>query len=185
MRSVKLVQLGNFRNGLNYTANDTDGNCYILGIPDFSDNYIAPTTGLKTISGDVVPQDLFLQKNDILFVRSNGNKALVGRTMLIKETICPTTFSGFCIRFRPNTDMVDPVYMLYLFKSPTFRKRFSSTQQTSIANLNQDTLANMQIDLPSMEQQKYISSVLNCLTEKINLNKQINDNLSHQSLMVA
>ena len=121
----------------------------------------------------------------ILFVRSNGNKALVGRTMIVSNIENPTTFSGFCIRFRPNTDKVDPLYMLYLFKSPIFRRYFSNNQQTSITNLNQDVLGSILIDLPTLYTQKTIVKVIHSLTRRIENNNQVNDNLANHSAMVA
>ena len=178
MSKVKLGTLGKFKNGLNFSAEKVSSGYKIIGIPEFQDNYIAPLNGLGEISRDIVSDDYLLNDNDILFVRSNGNKALVGRTILVIGLKFPTTFSGFCIRFRPNTDKVDPLYMLYLFKSPAFRKYFSKTQQTSINNLNQDVLGQIEIDLPDIYEQKKISSSIHCLTQKINVNKCINDNLA-------
>ena len=176
---IALNQLGTFKNGLNFNAESVSVIGYdIIGIPDFGDNYIAPKDNLKKVDANIVSDDYLLMDNDILFVRSNGNKALVGRTMIVSNIENPTTFSGFCIRFRPNTDKVDPLYMLYLFKSPIFRRYFSNNQQTSITNLNQDVLGSILIDLPTLYTQKTIVKVIHSLTRRIENNNQVNDNLS-------
>ncbi len=176
---IALNQLGTFKNGLNFNAESVSVIGYdIIGIPDFGDNYIAPKDKLKKVDANIVSDDYLLMDNDILFVRSNGNKALVGRTMIVSNIENPTTFSGFCIRFRPNTDKVDPLYMLYLFKSPIFRRYFSNNQQTSITNLNQDVLGSILIDLPTLYTQKTIVKVIHSLTRRIENNNQVNDNLS-------
>ena len=175
---IALNQLGTFKNGLNFNAESVSVIGYdIIGIPDFGDNYIAPKDKLKKVDANIVSDDYLLMDNDILFVRSNGNKALVGRTMIVSNIENPTTFSGFCIRFRPNTDKVDPLYMLYLFKSPIFRRYFSNNQQTSITNLNQDVLGSILIDLPTLYTQKTIVKVIHSLTRRIENNNQVNDNL--------
>ncbi len=176
---IALKQLGSFKNGLNFGAEAiTEIGYDIIGIPDFGDNYVAPNHNLKKVNSEIVLSDYLLAEDDILFVRSNGNKALVGRTMIVKDIENPTTFSGFCIRYRPDSKKVFPLYMLYLFKSPIFRRFFANNQQTSITNLNQDVLGSILIDLPSLEKQKAIANTIHCITRQIENNNLINDNLA-------
>lgn len=180
MSKIKLADIGEFKNGLNFSANSVQSGCKIIGIPDFDDNYIAKSIGLKQVDSDIVSDDYLLKKDDILFVRSNGNKNLVGRSMIVPEIDENITFSGFCIRYRISDKNVNPLYMLYLFKSPLFRRYFTNNQQTSISNLNQDILGNIQIDLPILEEQNKIVHTLHSITRKIELNRMINDNLQQQ-----
>ena len=181
MNMIALKQLGSFKNGLNFGAEAiTEIGYDIIGIPDFGDNYVAPNHNLKKVNSEIVLSDYLLAEDDILFVRSNGNKALVGRTMIVKDIENPTTFSGFCIRYRPDSKKVFPLYMLYLFKSPIFRRFFANNQQTSITNLNQDVLGSILIDLPSLEKQKAIANTIHCITRQIENNNLINDNLAQQ-----
>lgn len=180
MSKVKLSEIGTFKNGLNFSAERVLSGCKMIGVPDFGDNYLAKLDGLKEVDEDIVSTDYLLQDNDILFVRSNGNKNLVGRAMLIEKIKEKVTFSGFCIRFRITNNNVNPLYMLYLFKSPLFRKLFSNTQQTSISNLNQEILGNIEVELPTIGQQNRIVKVIHGITRKIENNKRINDNLEQQ-----
>ena len=182
---IALNQLGQFKNGLNFSADSVSSvGCDIIGIPNFENNYIVPNNGLKKVDPSIVTDEFLLADDDILFVRSNGNKALVGRTMIVKDLQKPTTFSGFCIRFRPNVDKVNPLYMLYLFKSPVFRRFFSSNQQTSITNLNQDVLGKILIDLPALTEQNTIARAIHCLTQRIENNNEINDNLQQELCLI-
>ncbi len=182
-KKFTLSELGSFKNGLNFSATEVASGCKMIGIPDFSDNYIAPQTGLKEIDKSIVSKEYLLESNDILFVRSNGNKELVGRTILVENINEPTTFSGFCIRYRPNK-LVYPLYMLYLFKSPMFKQILSRTQQTSISNINQDILGKVEIELPSFEKQEEIANAIHLITRKIELNKKVNDNLEQQMSLI-
>lgn len=184
MSKVKLSEIGTFKNGLNFSAERVLSGCKMIGVPDFGDNYLAKLDGLKEIDEDIVSTDYLLQDNDILFVRSNGNKNLVGRAMLIEKIKEKVTFSGFCIRFRITNNNVNPLYMLYLFKSPLFRKFFSNTQQTSISNLNQEILGNIEVELPTIGQQNRIVKVIHGITRKIENNKRINDNLEQQAKLL-
>ena len=184
MSKVKLSEIGTFKNGLNFSEERVLSGCKMIGVPDFGDNYLAKLDGLKEVDEDIVSTDYLLQDNDILFVRSNGNKNLVGRSMLIEKIKEKVTFSGFCIRFRITNNNVNPLYMLYLFKSPLFRKLFSNTQQTSISNLNQEILGNIEVELPTIGQQNRIVKVIHGITRKIENNKRINDNLEQQLMLL-
>ncbi len=88
------------------------------------------------------------------------------------------TFSGFCIRFRPNNEIAIPLYLLLLFKSPIFRKRFSNTHQTSINNINQEVLGEIEVNLPSKEEQQKVIDCIYPIIRKIEINNAVNDNLA-------
>ena len=183
MSKTKLSELGTFKNGLNYNSSSTTfGGCKIVGIPDFTDKYIANLRCLHEVDNSIVSDDYLLKKDDILFVRSNGNKALVGRTMIIGDVDDRITYSGFCIRFRPNKNKIRPLFLLYLFKSPQFRKQFSKYQQTSINNLNQDILSSIELELPDIRTQELIVKCIHSITEKIEINQHINDNLQQMAV---
>ena len=181
---VKLGEIGTFKNGLNYSADNIMSGCKMIGIPDFGYNYIAKIDDLREIDANIVSDEYLLDNNDILFVRSNGNKNLVGRSMIVQGISDKVTFSGFCIRFRIHSKNVNPLYMLYLFKSPMFRKLFSNTQQTSITNLNQEVLGNIQFDIPTLERQHKIVQAIHSITKKIECNNLINDNLQQQMTLM-
>ena len=178
MNKHRIREIGSLKNGLNYSSEHRGKGCKLIGIPDFKNRYLADYHNLAEVEDSIVSDSYLLQDNDILLVRSNGNRNLVGRCMLLQNVEERLTYSGFCIRFRPNTGVLNPLYMLYLLKSPTFRNLFSATQQTSIANLNQDTLGEIVVDIPSLPVQETIVAVIHPITEAIELNNQINDNLS-------
>ena len=177
MNKYRIREIGSLKNGLNYSSEHRGKGCKLIGIPDFKNRYLADYHNLAEVEDSIVSDSYLLQDNDILLVRSNGNRNLVGRCMLLQNVEERLTYSGFCIRFRPNTGVLNPLYMLYLLKSPTFRNLFSTTQQTSIANLNQDTLGEIVVDIPSLPVQETIVAVIHPITEAIELNNQINDNL--------
>ena len=58
--------------------------------------------------------EYLLKDGDIIFVRSNGSKDLVGRSVMVRDVDFPLTYSGFCIRFRnEHTALVMNEYLLY------------------------------------------------------------------------
>ena len=96
--------------------------------------------------------DYMLKDNDIVFVRSNGNKALVGRSVAVYPGKVPTTFSGFCIRYRKTYDSVNIPYLLRVLKAESIRKKMAG-RGANIQNLNQQILSTLIIPIPPIELQ--------------------------------
>lgn len=74
-----LGEIMNFKNGLNYGKNDIGEEIKILGVGDFKKNFYLDTTNLKKIEYSNLDESYLLEKGDLIFVRSNGNKELIGR----------------------------------------------------------------------------------------------------------
>ncbi len=152
-----LLSIGKCKNGMNfhYDDNGVDINC--LGVGDFKNlSIIIDTSALPKISLNEMPKEEYLLKNnDIVFVRSNGNKALVGRSLAVYPNDIPTTFSGFCIRFRKDDDSILIPYLLRVLKTDSIRKKMAG-RGANIQNLNQQILSTLEIPVPPLElQQKF------------------------------
>ena len=174
MNTVKLGEYGSFRNGLNFSKEESKGKgCKILGVGDFENKTFIPVDSLDEINTDLVTEDDIIQNGDIIFVRSNGNKSLVGRMLLakgIEERIC---YSGFCIRFRPYNSN-NSLNLFYALKSPYCKKQYTPSQQTNITNLSQDKLSEVLIpDFLITSSQNKAVNLLSNLDEMIDLNKRL------------
>ena len=156
-----MLSLGSCKNGMNFHSGDTGVVINCLGVGDFKDNdYIRDTSILPTISlSDTPSNDYMLKDGDIVFVRSNGNKAMVGRSVTVFPGGIPTTFSGFCIRFRKTDSSVLLPFLLRVLKSDSIRKKMYG-RGANIQNLNQQTLASLNIPIPPIvKQEEYVSFV--------------------------
>lgn len=150
-----LINLGECKNGMNFHTNDSGVVIHCLGVGDFKDlSLIEDTSKLPTISLNEMPSDDYLLANgDIVFVRSNGNKALVGRSVAVYPNDIPTTFSGFCIRFRIQNPAILPSYLLRVLKTDSMRKKMAG-RGANIQNLNQKILAELRIPIPGLALQE-------------------------------
>ena len=90
-----LLEMGYCKNGMNFHTGDSGIEMHCLGVGDFKDySVIDGTDYLPTISlNEAPPEESMLQDGDLVFVRSNGNKALVGRCLLVYPHNTPTTLS--------------------------------------------------------------------------------------------
>lgn len=154
-----LIDMGNCKNGMNFHYNENGYEVKCLGVGDFKDlSIINNIESLQTVSLNEMPtEEYMLRDNDIVFVRSNGNKALVGRSIVIYPGDVPTTFSGFCIRYRKYDDSIIVPYLLHVLKTDSFRNKMIG-RGANIQNLNQQILANLIIPVPPLELQNQFAS---------------------------
>ncbi|HBO7394187.1 TPA: restriction endonuclease subunit S, partial [Pseudomonas aeruginosa] len=127
------------------------------------------TTDLEVIriSSNLSPDDL-LQDGDLLFVRSNGNKDLIGRCLYFSKVSERLSFSGFTIRGRVNKDKIYPEYASFLTRSEMIKRQFSeSGGGTNISNLSQQILGDIAFRLPPLAEQKKIAEILSTWDQAI------------------
>lgn len=168
----KLESLGALKNGMNFSSSDFGISINCLGVGDFkSFNRIEKTYLLSQINLNKMPSvDYLLQDGDIVFVRSNGNKALVGRSVIVYPGKTKTTFSGFCIRLRLLTKVIHEEFLNDLLHNKSFKEQLlSNGRGVNISNLNQQMLSGLKIIVPPLERQaEYIEKI-----EQIKIQKKL------------
>lgn len=173
---VLLGSLADFRNGLNYTQEARRlGGLPIVGVSDFQDRVTLDIHSLEELDATAINcGETSIQRGDILFVRSNGNRDLIGRSLLVsREPARLTTYSGFAIRVRFRDERADPRFFAYLFRGPIIRRTLSSQGGgTNISNLNQGILANLKVPLPPLLMQRRIASMLGAYDDLIENNRR-------------
>lgn len=171
----RLGDCGTFKNGMNFASTESGYSIHSLGVGDFKNLYkIENTETLSEISLNAAPsEECLLKDGDIVFVRSNGNKELVGRCLLVYPKNIPTTYSGFCIRFRKKIDQLDADFLLHFMKSDKSRKILNGKEGANISNLNQKILGDFEVPLPPQEEQKRIVAHLDSLSEKVHQLEEI------------
>lgn len=155
-----LGYIGIMKNGLNFSNTLEGVKIKFLGVGDFQDNFILDKFDMFSdiITTDVISEEYMLRDGDIIFVRSNGSKELVGRAVMVKNVNYPLTYSGFCIRFRnTRSDIIDSNYLLYFFRSPDFRKQLEKySRGSNINNMNQELLSQIDFVFPDRELQREV-----------------------------
>ena len=154
-----LLSMGSCKNGMNFHYDDSGVEINCLGVGDFKDHsIIADTAALPTVFLNEMPSpEYLLQNDDIVFVRSNGNKKMVGRSVAVYPGAVPTTFSGFCIRYRREDDSVITPYLLRVLKAESIRQKMYG-RGANIQNLNQQTLSLLEIPVPPKAMQEQFAA---------------------------
>ena len=156
-----LMELGSCKNGMNFGAKDIGVTIKSVGVGDIKDyDNIEDIESLTTISLNEMPSEEYMLKDgDLVFVRSNGNKELVGRCVAVYPHETPVSFSGFCIRFRKESSDVLLEYLLRYLKMPEVRAKMAG-RGANIQNLNQKILTALQVPVPPLEtQMAYVAFV--------------------------
>ncbi|MCP4345903.1 MAG: hypothetical protein GY795_10310 [Desulfobacterales bacterium] len=176
---VELKEILQFKNGFNFNKGTQHSGWRLFGVSDFQDHFFAKYKDIPFLIADRIPSDDYLLRdNDILFVRSNGNRELVGRTLLFKEIPFNATFSAFCIRGRIYDSNVDPIYLAYSTKSNAFRDSLIRlVQGTNITSISQNLLSQLEIPLPPLEEQKQIAALFQSIDNAIGQTETQEENL--------
>lgn len=170
------------KNGLNFSFSDNGLKLKFLGVGDFKDYFVLSDKDMFSSIEveDCIDKDYYLSNEDIVFVRSNGSKDLVGRAIMVDNINYPLVYSGFCIRLRNNRkDILDSKYLLYFFRSPNFRCQLAKfSQGSNINNINQYMLSHIDLKIPSLEYQKNIIEKLD------KLNKAIDSTIANKQALI-
>ena len=166
-KTIKLSKLGYCKNGLNYDSKENKYKIKCLGVGDFKNlTTIDDIESLQIISVDKQPSvEYLLQNKDLVFVRSNGNKELVGRCVEVYPNEEKVTFGGFCIRFRLSSDLVIVSYLLNVLKCKSMRQKMLG-RGANIQNLNQQILNGLDIPLPLITLQTKFATIIEKIEEQ-------------------
>jgi type I restriction enzyme, S subunit len=169
---VHFGEIAEFRNGLNFTKENFGKGIKVIGVSDFQDYSIPRYDELVEINPEgVVKNEDFLKEGDILFVRSNGNRNLIGRNLFLKGVSERIAHSGFTIRARLTSKNADPKFYAYLFRSSLIRETMSAQGSgTNINNLNQQILKEIRVPLPPLSTQQKITTLLSAYDDLIENN---------------
>lgn len=173
----KLGEIGEFKNGLNFSKDENGHSIKFLGVSDFQNKKSIASDQLDCISlSECVQEDYLLKTGDIVFVRSNGKKELIGRSVKMYITE-PTTYSGFCIRCRITDEKVDKDYIAILLKTPIIRQFMTNSGRgCNISNLNQKVLNSIPTILPPLPLQRLFAQRIEQIErEKSEVQKSIQD----------
>ena len=151
-----LGELAEFKNGLNFNKNSSGQTLPVVGVGDFQDNFYVPMEELETATIDgELEANYAIQKDDILTVRSNGSKHLIGRCMLVPEVFKTTSYSGFVIRIRFDTETLKPRFLLHFMKSSrTVTELTRGGGGANINNINQRKLSALNVTYPTDTKQQ-------------------------------
>lgn len=167
-----MVELGEVLESLKYGTSEksTKEGYPVLRIPNINNGEI-DETDLKYCDLPVKKyQSYRLEKDDILFVRSNGNQAYVGRCATVSSKQEGYIYASYLIRAKVNVGIVVPEFISYYLNTSFGRKDVLKKARTSAGqyNINTKGLSELKIPLPDIDKQDEFVTLLHSIQEKKN-----------------
>ncbi|MBQ3301020.1 MAG: restriction endonuclease subunit S [Eggerthellaceae bacterium] len=166
------VMVGTIASGLKYGTSEKstyeNNGMPVLRIPNVSSSHV-DLGDMKYLShSDVKPSDT-LQEGDILMIRSNGSRDLVGRCAVVPALDKAYAYASFLIRIRPS-DKVDPHYLWYYLQSPDAKAQLFTKAKSSsgIHNINSKEIGATIMPLPSLGTQHEVVRMLDAFFDSEN-----------------
>lgn len=127
----------------------------VVRIPNVLSKYL-DTEDLKFLDTTETNSNNLVSENDILIIRSNGSRDLVGKNCIVPKFDTVYAFASYLIRIRPTLLSAEFVYIL--LNSPVIKEQFFSQSKSSagINNINTEELASVEFSLPPPSEQKEI-----------------------------
>ncbi len=165
----RLGELGSFKNGLNKDSSDFGFGIPFVNLMDVFGKSILEEGNFGLVNASDKDIEAYsLKKGDVLFIRSSVKRSGVGETILVAKDLPNTVYSGFLIRFRDDRNDLGLDFKNYCFSNSPFRKELLSFATSSAnTNINQESLAQIKVHLPSLPEQQKIASFLSAIDEKI------------------
>lgn len=146
-----------------------------LSVKDFNNElrYVYKTEKCITQLGLEKSATRLLQTGDIII----SARGTVGE---IATVPFPMAFNQSCYGLRAKKDIVTQDFLYYLMKHNIYLLK-KNTHGSVFDTITRDTFDGIEVDVPSIDVQKLIASVLSNIDAKIELNNAINDNLEKQT----
>lgn len=111
-----------------------------------------------------------LRQGDLLISRlGNG----VGNAATILEARDDAVFAGYLVRFQPDPEVANPVFVGYQLQSNAWRAHVSSFRSGAAQpTLNAQQMGEFEFLLPPLEEQRAIAATLGALDDKIESNRR-------------
>lgn len=105
---------------------------------------------------------LTLEDGDLLFVRTNGSRDLVGRCAIYKHNGTRCAFASYLIRVRLDQKQVLPHYTAFFLNSSRGRAEIDQRRRTSAGqyNINSENLRSIELPVPPLDVQREVVATL-------------------------
>jgi type I restriction enzyme S subunit len=166
---------------------NSNRNSRVLRIPNVSGDSLNDDDLKFTDLSEKEQKDLALEQDDILIIRSNGSRKLVGKTVLVNDEFVGFAYAGYLVRLRFNINLINARFLLQATKSNFFRDLIEKPLRTTVGinNINTQEISNLLVPLPPQEKQILIADKLDELILFLDsLNKNISESINNNELLL-
>lgn len=161
-QKVKLGELYEVHNGLSKGRQFFGTGFPFLTFSNVFNNWFLPDHLESLVQTTDKERDTCsIKAGDVFITRTSETMDELGMSSVALKDYPNATYNGFTKRLRPVTARVNPRYIGYYLRTPKFRGQFLAfSTMTTRASLANNDLLNMEVELPSMEIQHRIATIL-------------------------
>lgn len=161
-KKVKLGELYEVHNGLSKGRQFFGKGFPFLTFSNVFNNWFLPDQFESLVqTTDKEREACSIKAGDVFITRTSETMDELGMSSVALKDYPNATYNGFTKRLRPITNRVNPRYIGYYLRTPKFRGQFMAfSTMTTRASLANNDLLNMEVELPSMEIQHRIATIL-------------------------
>ena len=162
--------LGKIVNSFKYGTSEKSDYSYpgmpVFRIPNITDDGLS-FDDLKFLPHHDVTDENQIHQNEILTIRSNGSRDLVGKSVLVPHLDRPYAYASFLIRIQPIKTVNPKFLVTYLNSADARAQMFAKAKSSSgINNINSKELGAITLNLPTIDEQQEIVLILDDLLSK-------------------
>ena len=166
--------ISNIRYGTSEKSDYEQNGIPVLRIPNIADNNNIDFNDLKYLSEKNINDNFKLNENDILIIRSNGSRDLIGKCALVPKLKAEFAYASFLMRIIPAKNILPKFFVFYLNSIEARLQIFNMAKSTNgIHNINSKELGSVKIKLPNIEEQKEIVCHFDSLLTKEQQTKEL------------
>ncbi len=167
-RNIPLRYIGRLQNGISKGREYFGSGYPFVNYSDIYNNAILPQQVSGLAKSTKEDQDIYSVKTgDIFFTRTSETIDDIGMASTCIKTIEKATFSGFTIRFRQLSKILNEHFSKYYFRTGQAQAFFEEQLNlVTRASLGQDILKQLSVLSPPLEEQQAIANYLDDKTSK-------------------
>ena len=122
---------------------------------------------MKYLAHNDIDEANQIHENDLLIIRSNGSRDLVGKCAIVPALSRKFAYASFLIRIKPSEQILPDYLALYLNSTDARTQMFKKAKSSAgIHNINSQELGSITINVPTVYEQSTLIAVLNRLLSK-------------------
>ena len=122
---------------------------------------------MKYLAHNDIDEANQIHENDLLIIRSNGSRDLVGKCAIVPALSRKYAYASFLIRIKPSEQILPDYLALYLNSTDARTQMFKKAKSSAgIHNINLQELGSITINVPTVYEQSTLIAVLNRLLSK-------------------
>ena len=166
-KDTTLSEIGSeFKYGTSEKSTYNNTGMPVLRIPNVGAGTLS-FEDMKYLAHNEIDEANQIHENDLLIIRSNGSRDLVGKCAIVPALSRKFAYASFLIRIKPSEQILPDYLALYLNSTDARTQMFKKAKSSAgIHNINSQELGSITINVPTVYEQSTLIAVLNRLLSK-------------------